>query len=92
MIEAVKDIFRKQKLKKYCSDVPTGFLPMSQVNTVNVPSAVVVCQDGIHHLFDPLFKGCHFGPPLFSFLYHTRISKSMFLLTGLFPGEYNFSI
>lgn len=36
MIDAVKDIFRKRKLKKYCSDVPTGFIPMSEVYTVNV--------------------------------------------------------
>ncbi len=36
MIESVKDIFRKKKLKKYASEVPTGFIPMSEVSVVNV--------------------------------------------------------
>lgn len=36
MLDSVKDIFRKRKLKKYASDVPTGFLPLSEVRTVNV--------------------------------------------------------
>ena len=36
MIDAVKDIFRKRKLKKFASDVPTGFIPMSEIYTVNV--------------------------------------------------------
>ena len=36
MIDSVKDIFRKRKLKKFISDVPTGFIPMSEVYTVNV--------------------------------------------------------
>ena len=36
MIESVKDIFRRRKLKKYASDVQTGFIPMSDVSVVNV--------------------------------------------------------
>lgn len=36
MIESVKDIFRRKKLKKYASDVLTGFIPLSEVSTVNV--------------------------------------------------------
>lgn len=36
MIESVKDIFRRKKLKKYASDVQTGFIPMSDVSVVNV--------------------------------------------------------
>ena len=36
MIDVVKDIFRKRKLKKYASNVPTGFIPMSEIYTVNV--------------------------------------------------------
>ena len=36
MIESVKDIVRRKKLKKYASDVPTGFIPLSEVSTVNV--------------------------------------------------------
>lgn len=36
MIDSVKDIFRKHTLKKHLSDVPTGFIPMSEVAVVNV--------------------------------------------------------
>lgn len=36
MIESVKGIFRRKKLKKYASDVPTGFIPMTDVTVVNV--------------------------------------------------------
>ena len=36
MIESVKGIFRRKKLKKYASDVPTGFIPMTDVAVVNV--------------------------------------------------------
>lgn len=36
MFENIKDFFRKRKIKKHISDVPTGLLPMSQISTVNV--------------------------------------------------------
>ena len=36
MLESVKNIFRRNKLKKYMSDVPTGFIPMSEMSVVNV--------------------------------------------------------
>ena len=36
MIDTIKDLFRRRKLKKHASDVPTGFLPMSEIYTVNV--------------------------------------------------------
>lgn len=36
MIDGVKDIFRRKKLKKYASDLPTGFIPMSEVSVANV--------------------------------------------------------
>ena len=36
MLDSLKDIFRKKKLKKHHSDVPTGFIPMSDVSVVNV--------------------------------------------------------
>lgn len=36
MIDSVKDIFRRKKLKKYASDVPTGFIPLSEISSVNV--------------------------------------------------------
>ena len=36
MLDSIKDIFRKKRLKKYCSSVPTGFIPMSEVAVVNI--------------------------------------------------------
>ena len=36
MIDSVKDIFRRKKLKKFASDVPTGFIPLSEILSVNV--------------------------------------------------------
>lgn len=36
MLDSIKNIFRKNKLKKYGSTVPTGFIPMSDVSLVNV--------------------------------------------------------
>ena len=36
MFDKIKSIFRKRKISKFISDVPTGLLPMSQIKTVNV--------------------------------------------------------
>ena len=36
MIDSVKDIFRRKKLRKFASDVPTGFIPLSEISSVNV--------------------------------------------------------
>ena len=36
MFEVIKRFFRDRKLRKHVSDIPTGFLPMSEISTVNV--------------------------------------------------------
>lgn len=36
MFESIKRFFRDRKLRKYASDLPTGFLPMQQIHSVNV--------------------------------------------------------
>lgn len=36
MFEGIKRFFRDRKLRKYASDLPTGFLPMSEISSVNV--------------------------------------------------------
>lgn len=36
MFETIKRFFQVRKLRKYASDLPTGLLPMSEINTVNV--------------------------------------------------------
>lgn len=36
MFEGIKRFFRDRKLRKFASEMPTGFLPMSEIRTVNV--------------------------------------------------------
>ncbi len=36
MFDTLKNIFRKRKLNKFRSDVPTGLLPLKEISTVNV--------------------------------------------------------
>ena len=36
MFESVKDIFRKRKIRRLASDIPTGFIPLSEISSVNV--------------------------------------------------------
>ena len=36
MFEAIKNIFRKRKISKFRSNVPTGLLPLKEISTVNV--------------------------------------------------------
>ncbi len=36
MFDFIFDIFRRRKLKKFISDVPTGFIPLANISSVNV--------------------------------------------------------
>lgn len=36
MFESIKRFFRDRKLRKHASDLPTGFLPLQQIHSVNV--------------------------------------------------------
>ena len=36
MFENILGFFRKRKIKKYISDIPTGILPLNEISTVNV--------------------------------------------------------
>ena len=36
MFESILKFFRKRKIKKYISDIPTGILPLNEISTVNV--------------------------------------------------------
>lgn len=36
MLDTILDIFRKRKIKKFLSDVPTGLRPLREISTVNV--------------------------------------------------------
>ncbi len=36
MFDPILNIFRQRKIKKFISDVPTGFVPLTDISTVNV--------------------------------------------------------
>ena len=36
MFESILGFFRKRKIRKYISDIPTGILPLSEISTINV--------------------------------------------------------
>lgn len=36
MFENIKGFFRKRRLRKYTSDIPTGFIPMEKIRNANV--------------------------------------------------------
>lgn len=83
MIESVKDIFRKRKLKKYASDVPTGFIPMSEVSVVNV--VVDVEEPGFDALREDILawgRSIHAKVNIYFFDFR-KLGKEELLLTSI---------
>ena len=83
MIDSVKNIFRRNKLKKYMSNVPTGFIPMSEISVVNV--IVDVEEPGFDALRqDILAWGRNAGLKLnIYFIDFRRLGKEELLLTSI---------
>lgn len=83
MVDSVKDIFRKRKLKKYASDVPTGFIPLSDVSVVNV--VVDVLEPGFDTLRqDILAWGRSINAKVNIYFFDFRkIGKDELLLTSI---------
>lgn len=83
MIDSVKDIFRKRKLRKYASDVPTGFIPLSDVSVVNV--VVDVLEPGFDTLKqDILAWGRSINAKVNIYFFDFRkIGKDELLLTSI---------
>lgn len=83
MIDSVKDIFRKRKLKKYASDVPTGFIPVTDVSVVNV--VVDVLESGFDLLRqDILAWGRSINAKVNIYFFDFRkIGKDELLLTSI---------
>ena len=50
MFGLIRNIVRRNRLKKYASDIETGLLPMSQIGTVNV--VIDVEEPGFDELKD----------------------------------------
>lgn len=83
MLEAVKKIFRNNKLKKYKSDVPTGFIPMSEMSVVNV--IVDVEEPGFDTLRQDILawgRNSNFKLNIY-FIDFRRLGKDELLLTSI---------
>lgn len=83
MYGPVTNIFRRKRLKKYISDIETGFLPMSQIRTANV--VIDVEEPGFDELKDAIMAwGRNAGIKLnIYFLDFRRLGKDELLLTSI---------
>lgn len=36
MLDSLKDIFRRRKIRRYASDIPTEFVPLSEISSINI--------------------------------------------------------
>lgn len=83
MFGLIKNIIRKKRLKKYASDVETGFIPMEEVSTVNV--IVDVEEPGFDDLKEDILawgKGYTFKLNIYFFDFR-RLGKDELLLTSI---------
>ena len=83
MFEAIKNILRKRKLGKFVSNVPTGFLPLDKITTVNV--VVDVEEPGFEALKEDILSwgrqtGLKVNIYFFDF---RRLDKEELLLTSI---------
>lgn len=83
MFGLIKNIIRRRRLKKYASDIKTGFIPMDQVSTVNV--VVDVEEPGFAELKDDILawgrtSGVKLNLYFFDF---RRLGKDELLLTSI---------
>ncbi len=83
MYRLIKNIFRKRKLKKCISNVPTGFIPMDEIRRVNV---VLDAEDtGVDALKDDILDwGKHNSLKVSIFYFDFRkLSKEDQLITSI---------
>ena len=83
MFDKIKSIFRKRKIGKFISDVPTGLLPMSEIKTVNV--VVDVEEPGFDVLREQnLDRGRKAGVKLNIYFFDFRkLDKTELLITSI---------
>ena len=83
MFDKIKNIFRKRKIAKMASDVPTGLLPMSKISTVNV--VVDVEEPGFDLLKEDILAwGRNNGLKVSIFFFDFRkLGKDELLLTSI---------
>ncbi len=83
MLDFIFDIFRHRRLKKFISNVPTGFLPLSEISTVNV--IIDVEEPGFDALKDDIMAwGRHQGLKVNIYFFDFRkLGKDELLLTSI---------
>ncbi len=83
MLDFLFDIFRRRKIRKFISDVPTGFIPMDRISAVNI--IIDVEEPGFDDLKDDIMtwgrqNGLKTNIYFFDF---RRLGKDELLLTSI---------
>ncbi len=83
MFESILNIFRRRKLKKFISEIPTGLIPLNKISTVNV--VIDVEESGFDLLKDDILawgksKGLKTNIYFFDF---RKLGKDELLLTSI---------
>ena len=83
MFDSILKIFRRKRLEKFASNVPTGFLPLSAISSVNV--VIDVEEPGFDQLKDDILAwGKQVGLKVNIYFFDFRkISKDELLLTSI---------
>ena len=83
MFDSILKIFRRKRLDKFVSKVPTGFLPLSAISSVNV--VIDVEEPGFDKLKDDILAwGKQVGLKVNIYFFDFRkISKDELLLTSI---------
>ena len=83
MFESILDIFRKRKIRKHISSVPTGFIPLDKITTVNV--VIDVEEPGFDLLKDEIMAwGKRNGLKVSIYFFDFRkLGKDELLLTSI---------
>ena len=83
MFDSILKIFRRKRLEKFASNVPTGFLPLSAISSVNV--VIDVEEPGFDQLKDDILAwGKQVGLKVNIYFFDFRkISRDELLLTSI---------
>ena len=83
MFDSILKIFRRKRLEKFASNVPTGFLPLSAISSVNV--VIDVEEPGFDQLKDDILAwGKQVGLKVNIYFFDFRkISKDELQLTSI---------
>lgn len=83
MFKLIRDFIRKKRIEKYASNIPTGFLPLSEVRSVNV--VVDVEEPGFDDLKEDILAwGRAYGQKVSIYFFDfRRLGKDELLLTSI---------